>query len=136
MGQRPDRPTLVAAATRPRSRPSNPHAQRKSDGRPTGPRTRSLDDPEPLEIVAPSSIAVEPHDLDAIAAEIANETFAEFGAGLTIESVATYLEVLDAATKAGILEPKLHQIAVNALVNHLTDDDPRWSLPDYVNQAA
>jgi orotate phosphoribosyltransferase len=50
---------------------------------------------------------------------------------LPIESVATYLEVLDAATDAGILDPATHRLAVNALVNHWTDDDPRWSLLDH-----
>ncbi|WP_198682163.1 orotate phosphoribosyltransferase [Kribbella rubisoli] len=50
---------------------------------------------------------------------------------LPIESVATYLEVLDAATDAGILDPAVHQLAVNALVNHWTNDDPRWSLLDH-----
>jgi len=50
---------------------------------------------------------------------------------LPIESVATYLEVLDAATEAGILDPATHRLAVNALVNHWTDDDPRWSLLDH-----
>ena len=49
---------------------------------------------------------------------------------LPIESVATYLEVLDAATDAGILDPATHRLAVNALVNHWADDDPRWSLLD------
>jgi orotate phosphoribosyltransferase len=49
---------------------------------------------------------------------------------LPIESVATYLEVLEAATDHGILEPATHQLAVDALVNHWTDDDPRWSLLD------
>jgi orotate phosphoribosyltransferase len=50
---------------------------------------------------------------------------------LPIESVATYLEVLDAATDGGILDPAIHRLAVNALVNHWTDDDPRWSLLDH-----
>ena len=49
---------------------------------------------------------------------------------LPVESVATYLEVLDAATDGGILDPTVHRLAVNALVNHWADDDPRWSLLD------
>ncbi|MGW1345711.1 hypothetical protein ACWCOV_31995 [Kribbella sp. NPDC002412] len=28
----------------------------------------------------------------------------------------------------GVLDSGIHQLAVNALVNHWTDDDPRWSL--------
>jgi orotate phosphoribosyltransferase len=49
-------------------------------------------------------------------------------ATLPIESVATYLEVLSAATDGGVLDPTVHQLAVDALVNHWADDDPRWSL--------
>lgn len=49
-------------------------------------------------------------------------------AALPIESVATYLEVLDAATQLGVLDPSVHRLAVDALVNHWADDDPRWKL--------
>jgi orotate phosphoribosyltransferase len=49
-------------------------------------------------------------------------------ATLPIESVATYLQVLAAATEFGVLDPTVHQLAVDALVNHWSDDDPRWSL--------
>jgi len=52
---------------------------------------------------------------------------------LPIESVATYLEVLTAATEHGVLDPATHQLAVDALVNHWSDDDPRWAL---LNRAA
>ncbi|MFG1820648.1 orotate phosphoribosyltransferase [Kribbella sp. NPDC049174] len=48
-------------------------------------------------------------------------------ATLPIESVATYLEVLTAATDHGILDPTVHRLAVDALVNHWPDNDPRWS---------
>jgi orotate phosphoribosyltransferase len=47
---------------------------------------------------------------------------------LPIESVATYLEVLAAATEHGVLAPETHQLAVDALVNHWPDNDPRWNL--------
>ncbi|WP_202872944.1 phosphoribosyltransferase family protein [Kribbella capetownensis] len=47
---------------------------------------------------------------------------------LPIESIATYLDVLSAATEQGVLEPKVHQLAVDALVNHWPDNDPRWNL--------
>ncbi|WP_344846896.1 orotate phosphoribosyltransferase [Kribbella ginsengisoli] len=49
---------------------------------------------------------------------------------LPIGSVATYLDVLEAATDAGVLDPSVHKLAVDALVNHWSDDDPRWSLLD------
>ncbi len=54
-------------------------------------------------------------------------------ATLPIESVATYLEVLAAATDRGILDPTVHRLAVDALINHWPDNDPRWS---QLNQAA
>jgi orotate phosphoribosyltransferase len=57
-------------------------------------------------------------------------------ATLPIGSVATYLEVLTAATDAGVLDPGVHQLAVDALVNHWSDDDPRWSLLDHRTNAA
>lgn len=47
---------------------------------------------------------------------------------LPIESVATYLQVLAAATDHGILDPAVHRLAVDALVNHWSEDDPRWTL--------
>jgi orotate phosphoribosyltransferase len=49
---------------------------------------------------------------------------------LPIESIATYLEVLAAATDGDVLDPTVHQLAVDALVNHWANDDPRWSLLD------
>ena len=52
---------------------------------------------------------------------------------LPIESIATYLEVLTTATDHGILDPSNHQLAVDALVNHWPNDDPRWTL---LNHAA
>ena len=51
-------------------------------------------------------------------------------AALPTESIATYLEVLAAATDLGVLEPAVHDLAVDALIHHWSDDDPRWSLLD------
>ena len=55
---------------------------------------------------------------------------------LPIESITTYLEVLAAAAKLGVLDPAVEQLAVDALVNHWSDDDPRWSLLDQQFAAA
>jgi orotate phosphoribosyltransferase len=47
---------------------------------------------------------------------------------LPIESITTYLQLLAAATEIGVLDPTTHDLAVDALVNHWSDDDPRWML--------
>ena len=47
---------------------------------------------------------------------------------LPIEAVGTYLEILAAATRYGVLDPAVHDLAVDALTHHWRDDDPRWSL--------
>jgi orotate phosphoribosyltransferase len=47
---------------------------------------------------------------------------------LPTESIATYLQVLEAATERGVLDPAVHQLAVDALVNMWSDNDPRWSI--------
>jgi len=47
---------------------------------------------------------------------------------LPIESVATYKQVLMAAADGGVLDPVIQRLAVDALVNHWNDDDPRWDL--------
>ena len=49
-------------------------------------------------------------------------------AALPTESVSTYLEVLDLATTNGLLDPALHALTVDAIVNQWSDDDPRWDL--------
>jgi orotate phosphoribosyltransferase len=49
-------------------------------------------------------------------------------ASLRTDSVSTYLEVLDLAADAGLLDPTLHNLTVDAIVNRWTDDDPRWTL--------
>jgi orotate phosphoribosyltransferase len=50
----------------------------------------------------------------------------DVAAALPTESVSTYLEVLDLATANGVLAPAVHDLSVDAIVNHWTDDDPRW----------
>ena len=49
-------------------------------------------------------------------------------AALPTESVSTYLEVLDLATANGVLDPAVHELSVDAILNHWADDDPRWDL--------
>jgi orotate phosphoribosyltransferase len=49
-------------------------------------------------------------------------------AALPTESISTYLQVLADATDSGLLDPAVHDLSVDALVNRWTDDDPRWSL--------
>jgi orotate phosphoribosyltransferase len=49
-------------------------------------------------------------------------------AALPIESIATYTEVLDAATQHGVLDPLVRELVLDALINHWRDDDPRWPL--------
>ena len=47
---------------------------------------------------------------------------------LPTESVSSYLQVLELATAHGLLDPVVHELSVDATVNHWTDDDPRWAL--------
>jgi len=49
-------------------------------------------------------------------------------AALPTDAVSTYLQVLDLATANGLLDPALHELAVDAIVNRWSDDDPRWDL--------
>ena len=49
-------------------------------------------------------------------------------AALPTEAVSTYLQVLDLATASGLLDPVLHKLTVDAMVNRWADDDPRWDL--------
>jgi orotate phosphoribosyltransferase len=49
-------------------------------------------------------------------------------AALPTESVSTYLRVLELATAGGVLDPAVHQLSVDAIMNRWTDDDPRWDL--------
>ena len=56
------------------------------------------------------------------------ESVSRVAEALPTESVASYLEVLDLATVNGLLDPSLHDLSVDALVNHWVEDDPRWDL--------
>jgi orotate phosphoribosyltransferase len=49
-------------------------------------------------------------------------------AALPTESVSTYLQVLDLAAADGVLDPAVHRLSVDAIVNRWSDDDPRWDL--------
>jgi orotate phosphoribosyltransferase len=49
-------------------------------------------------------------------------------AALPTESVTTYLEVLRHAAAEGVLDPVVHDLTVDAMLNRWTDDDPRWDL--------
>lgn len=55
-------------------------------------------------------------------------TVSPAAAALPTASVSTYLKVLDHATANGLLDPTLHKLTVDAIVNRWTDDDPRWDL--------
>jgi orotate phosphoribosyltransferase len=58
------------------------------------------------------------------------DSVSSVAAALPTESVSTYLQVLALAAANGILDPAVHALSVDAIVNRWTDDDPRWdSLP-------
>ena len=56
------------------------------------------------------------------------ESVSPVAASLPIESVSSYLQVLDLAAADGLLDAAVHGLTVDALVNHWADDDPRWDL--------
>lgn len=56
------------------------------------------------------------------------ETVSPMAAALPTGAVTTYLQVLELATANGLLDPALHELAVDALVNRWRDDDSRWDL--------
>jgi orotate phosphoribosyltransferase len=56
------------------------------------------------------------------------DTVTSVAAALPTESVATYMQVLDLASANGVLDPAVHVLSVDAIVNRWTDDDPRWDL--------
>jgi orotate phosphoribosyltransferase len=56
------------------------------------------------------------------------ETVTSVAATLPTESVGTYLQVLDLARANGVLDPAVHELSVDAIVNRWTEDDPRWDL--------
>jgi orotate phosphoribosyltransferase len=56
------------------------------------------------------------------------ESVTSVAAALPTESVSTYMEVLDLATANGVLDPAVHKLSVDAILNRWTNDDPRWDL--------
>jgi orotate phosphoribosyltransferase len=56
------------------------------------------------------------------------DTVSPVAAALPTDAVSTYLQVLDHATANGLLDPALHGLTVDAIVNRWPDDDPRWDL--------
>ena len=56
------------------------------------------------------------------------DTLTSVAAALPTESVSTYLQVLTLAAANGVLDPTVHKLSVDAIVNRLTDEDPRWDL--------
>ena len=56
------------------------------------------------------------------------DTVSRVAAALPTESVSTYLQVLTLAAANGVLDPTVHELSVDAIVNRWTDDDPRWDL--------
>ncbi len=55
-------------------------------------------------------------------------TVTSVAAALPTDSVSTYLEVLGLAAADGVLDPAVHELSVDAIVNRWTEDDPRWDL--------
>ena len=56
------------------------------------------------------------------------DTVTDAAASLPMESVSTYLQVLALAADDGLLDPVVHTLSVDALVNRWAADDPRWDL--------
>src|SRR3954471_7453330 len=56
------------------------------------------------------------------------ETVTSVAAALPTSSVSTYLQVLADAAANGVLDPAVHKLSVEAIVNRWTEDDPRWEL--------
>jgi orotate phosphoribosyltransferase len=56
------------------------------------------------------------------------ESVTSVAAALPTESVSTYLHVLDLAAANGVLDPAVHELSVDAIVNRWTESDPRWDL--------
>jgi orotate phosphoribosyltransferase len=56
------------------------------------------------------------------------ETVTSTAAALPTDAVSTYLEVLGNAAAGGIIDPAVHELSVDAIINHWTADDRRWEL--------
>lgn len=61
-------------------------------------------------------------------------TVSPVAAALPTDAVSTYLQVLDDAMSNGLLDAALKELTVDAIVNHWTDDDPRWDLLPVTDQ--
>jgi orotate phosphoribosyltransferase len=61
-------------------------------------------------------------------------TVSPVAAALATDAVSTYLRVLDDAMNNGLLDVALHELTVDAIVNHWADDDPRWDLLPVTDQ--
>jgi len=55
-------------------------------------------------------------------------TVTSVAATLPTESVTTYLQVLSLAAANGLLDPAVHELSVDAIVNNWSEHDPRWDL--------
>ena len=56
------------------------------------------------------------------------DSVSSVAAALPTESVSTYLQVLNLAAANGLLDPVVLELSIDAVVNHWTEDDPRWDL--------
>jgi orotate phosphoribosyltransferase len=56
------------------------------------------------------------------------ERVTPLAASLPTAAVSTYLQVLTLAADEGLIDRAVHSLSVDALLNHWTDDDPRWDL--------
>ena len=56
------------------------------------------------------------------------DTVSGVAAALPTEAVSSYLQVLDLATTHGVLDPAVHELSLDAILNRWSDDDPRWEL--------
>jgi orotate phosphoribosyltransferase len=56
------------------------------------------------------------------------DSVSSVAAALPTESVSTYLEVLTLATANGLLDPGVHTLSVDAIVNRWPEGDSRWDL--------
>ena len=56
------------------------------------------------------------------------ESVTALASRLPTEAVGTYLQVLALAAANGVLDPTVHALSVDALVNRWTEEDPRWDL--------
>jgi len=61
-------------------------------------------------------------------------TVSPIAAELATDAVSTYLRVLEDAMSNGLLDAALHELTVDAIVHHWTDDDPRWDLLPVTDQ--